>query len=198
MHARIALYQVKPGTLDTSLAKARAELLPRMEQQPGLRRYVGVLIGPDTFLSMSVWETREQADAAAEMLSGWVQERLGPSLVSAENQVGEVIFMHQHPTSDTLPTIGVVRASTSKPEAGDQRQKVLTEFVPLLDRQPGFNSFAAVRIDDGRILSYLSFDTMEEAGQALTQIVPWLDEHLAPTLSSSEDYIGAITWTLRK
>ena len=55
-----------------------------------------------------------------------------------------------------------------------------------------------MRIDDGRILSYISFNTMEDAGKALTHIMPWLDENLAPTLSSAEDYVGAITWTVRK
>ena len=92
MHARIGLYQVKPGTLDASLARIRADLLPRLEEQPGMRRDVGVLIGPDSFLSFSVWETREQANAAAEMLAGWLREHLGPTVVSVENGVGEILF----------------------------------------------------------------------------------------------------------
>jgi quinol monooxygenase YgiN len=75
MHARIGLYQVKPGTLDASLAKARAELLPKMREQEGLRRYTVITTGPDSFVSLSGWDTRAQAEQAEKTLSGWVKGR---------------------------------------------------------------------------------------------------------------------------
>ena len=52
-HARVGFYRVTPGTLDASLEKARNELLPKMREQPGLKRYTVITTGPDSFASLS-------------------------------------------------------------------------------------------------------------------------------------------------
>ncbi len=198
MHARVGIYQVKPGTLDASLAKARAELLPKTREQHGLRRYTVVTTGPDSFVSLSGWETRAQAEKAAETLSGWVKENVGETVISAENQIGEVILERGHFSPDKLPKYGMVRVQTLKPDSPDLSAKVRAEFLPQMDRQPGFNAYVAIRTDDGKVITYGSYDSKEEAERAAASLRPWADEHIAPHVEHMDMHAGAVAWAVRR
>ena len=63
-HARVAVYQVKPGTADEIARRAQAGMLPIFRNQPGFVAYGGVTADVDTVISLSFWQTQEQADAA--------------------------------------------------------------------------------------------------------------------------------------
>lgn len=198
MHARVGIYQVKPGTLDDTIAKARAELLPMMREQEGLMRYTVVRTGPDSFASLSGWETREQAERAAETLSGWMQENVGPSVVSMENHIGEVGVLHGQSSPDKTPQYGMVRVMTEKPGAPDMTEKIRTEFMPLWDRQPGFNSFATMRTSDGKRISFGGWDSREEYEAAQPELRQWGDANVAPQMEKIEHSAGEVVWSVRK
>ncbi len=91
-YIRSGFYTFKPGTLDPLIDKARQELPPLMQRQPGFLRYAVVRTGADSIASLTAWETRAQSEAAAQQLTGWVRENFGADLVSAENKIGEVIL----------------------------------------------------------------------------------------------------------
>ncbi len=198
MHARVGIYKIKPGTLDDTLAKARAELLPQTREQPGLQRYTVVLTGPDSFISLSAWETREQAEQAAETLSGWVKENVGPTVVSMENHIGEVVLLHGQSGPDNTPKYGTVRVSTPKPGAPDLTEKMRTQFMPIFDQQPGFNSFALMRTDDGARIGYVGWDSKETLDKARDNLRQWGDANVMPHMSKVEVQEGEVAWAVRK
>ena len=198
MHARVGLYQVKPGTLDASLEKARAELLPKMREQEGLKRYTVVTTGPDSFISLSGWDTREQAEKAAETLSGWVKENMGPSVVSMENHIGEVTVMHGQTAPDKTSKYATVRVSTPKPGAPDLSEKIRTEFMPIWDRQPGFNSFTSAQMDGGKRIAFGGWDSKEAFEQAQPALSKWGEANVAPHMSDVKLHQGEVAWTVRK
>mgnify|MGYP001334079222 CR=1 FL=1 len=198
MHGRVGFLQVKPGTLDVSLEKARKELLPKMREQPGLKRYTVVITSPETLVSLSGWDTREQAEKAAETLSAWVRENMGPTVVSMENQIGEVILQRGQFSPDKLPKFGVVRVQTLKPGAPDLSEKVRTEFMPIFDRQPGFNSRVAIRTDGGKIITYSSWDSKEDWEKAVPNLRQWADANITPHMSNVEQHAGEVAWVVRK
>jgi len=92
-----------------------------MREQPGLSRYTVITTGPDSFVSLSRWETRAQAEQAEKTLSGWVKEHMGPSVVSMASHSGEATLTHAQPATDKTPKYGVVRVQTLKPAAPDCR-----------------------------------------------------------------------------
>jgi len=196
MHARVGIYKVKSGTLDDTIAKARAELLPKMREQPGLKRYTVVLTGPESFVSLSAWDTREQAEKAAETLSGWVKENIGQTVVSMENHIGEVTMLHGETAPDRTPHFGVVRVATPKPDAPDPTEKDRAELLPLFDRQPGFNERVTIRTDDGREVRFIGWDS-EEFYEQEHPIREWARRNIAPHMSNTAVYKGAIAWTMR-
>jgi len=198
MHARVGFYKVKPGTLDDTVTKARAELLPQMREQEGLKRYVVVVTGPESFVSLSAWDTREQAEQAAETLSGWVKENIGQTVVSTENHIGEVRLLHGQTSPDKTPKYATVRVSTPKPGAPDLTEKLRTEFMPIWDRQPGFNAFASVQTDDGKRIAYGGWDSKEQLEAAQPAIRQWGEANVAPHMSNVEVQQGEVAWAVRK
>src|SRR5947209_1937823 len=198
MHGRIGLYQVKPGTLDASLAKARAELLPRMREQEGLRRYTLVTTGPDSFISLSGWDTRAQAERAEQTLSGWVKENMGPSVVAMEGHIGEVTVMHGQTAPDKTAKYATVRVSTPKPDAPDLTEKIRSEFMPIWDRQEGFNSFTSVQMDDGTRVAFGGWDSKEALEKGQPEISKWGEANVAPHMSKVAVHQGEVAWSVRK
>ena len=198
MHARIGFYQVKPGTLDVSLEKARQELLPKVCEQSGIKRYTVVRTGPDSFVSLSGWETREQAEQAAEMLSGWVKENMGPTVVSMANHIGEVELLHGQSSPDKTPKFGVILVHTPKPNAPDLSEKMRAEFIPLFEQQPGFNSFTRIRTDEGKWITYVGWDSRDALREAQPTLSRWGDENVTPHMSGATAQPGEVAWAVRK
>lgn len=178
MHARVGLYKVKPDTLDASLTKARNELLPKMREQPGIKRYTVVRTGPDSFISLSGWETRSQAEQAAETLSGWVKENMGQTVISAENHIGEVLIMHGQTALDKTSKYAMVRVSTRKPDAPDMTERM--------------------RTDDGTRIGYIGWDSKAAQEKAQPEISRWGDANVAPHMSKVEVHEGEVAWAVRK
>ncbi|PZS29609.1 MAG: hypothetical protein DLM58_15225, partial [Pseudonocardiales bacterium] len=154
--------------------------------------------GPDSFISLSGWEARHQAEQAAEMLSAWVTENMGPTVVSMENRIGEVILERGRFLPDKLPRYGMVRVQTLKAGSPDLTDKVREEFLPQMDRQPGFNAYVAIRTDDGKVITYGSYDYKGDAERAAASLRPWAEEHIAPHVEHMDMHAGEVAWALRK
>jgi Antibiotic biosynthesis monooxygenase len=91
-HARIGVYQVKPGTADEIARRAQAEMLPIFRSQPGFVAYGGVTTGVDTVISLSIWQTQEQAEAAVRGAASWIKDNIAEMIVSVQNHVGDLAF----------------------------------------------------------------------------------------------------------
>jgi heme-degrading monooxygenase HmoA len=91
-HSRIAILKFRAGAADEALAKGQTGLLPIFHSQPGFVAYGAVKTGDDSGVTISVWETRELAQAAAETSAGWVQNNIASLVESVQNLVGDVSF----------------------------------------------------------------------------------------------------------
>jgi heme-degrading monooxygenase HmoA len=92
-HVRVGVYKFKPGTTDTIVAKAEAELLPLHRQQPGFVGYEVVRTGTDSVVSISTWETEAEAEDAAKRSVAWVNENIRGAIDTVENHIGELAFL---------------------------------------------------------------------------------------------------------
>ena len=122
---------------------------------------------------------------------------MGPTVVSMENQIGEVILERGQFSPDKLPRYGTVRVQTLKPGSPDLSEKVRAEFLPQMERQRGFNSYVAIGTDDGKVITYGSYDTKEDAEQAAASLQPWAEEHIAPHVAHVERHAGEVAWAVR-
>ena len=91
-YLRIASYKISRGTFAEIVEIAKGDMLSLFKAQPGFVRYGLADTGEGTCLSISLWETRAQAEAAAPMAANWVREHLADRIELRSNQVGELAF----------------------------------------------------------------------------------------------------------
>ena len=95
-HKRIAVYKLQTSA-DTVVQRAEAGILPIFRQQPGFVAYEIIETGTDSLISISTWQSKEQADEATKIAAAWTQDNLGFALVLAGNYVGEVLLSSREP-----------------------------------------------------------------------------------------------------
>jgi heme-degrading monooxygenase HmoA len=88
--ARVGLYRVKPGMADKVIRRAEADLAVTYRYQPGFVAY-GLIKSGDALISLSIWDTAEQAEAAAQTAAE-EQRHFGEMIESVDNYVGDLAF----------------------------------------------------------------------------------------------------------
>jgi len=89
---RIANYKVIKGTFPELAEEAQGDMLETFKRQPGFIRYGLADTGDSTCVSISLWETHAQADAATPVAATWIREHLADRVELRSNQVGDLAF----------------------------------------------------------------------------------------------------------
>jgi heme-degrading monooxygenase HmoA len=96
-HVRIATYEIKDGTFEDLAELARKGMLRTFQEQPGFIRYGVADLGDRKVVSVSLWETRKQADASVPMAERWVREHVGSRVELRSTQIGDLAFFEGVP-----------------------------------------------------------------------------------------------------
>jgi heme-degrading monooxygenase HmoA len=91
-HVRIATYEIKKGSFQELSDVAQDGMLREFRNQPGFIRYGLADLGDKTCLSLSLWETRKDADAAVAVSANWVRDHVSDRVELRTNQVGDLAF----------------------------------------------------------------------------------------------------------
>ena len=89
-YVRMGIYRITSGTYDELIEQARQGLAPIMRESPGFVFYSTTDVGGGRFVSVSTWESRDQAEAAAVRAAEWVAENMANSVSLEENLIGEM------------------------------------------------------------------------------------------------------------
>lgn len=90
MQARMATYSFS-GDADNLARRAEEGILPILKSQPGFKAYT-VALGNDEILSLSVWETRADAEAGSEVVGSWVAENMAEDIELKDVRYAEIKF----------------------------------------------------------------------------------------------------------
>ena len=88
-HVRIAKYRVQSGTL-AEISDADAQ---GVQGAARLRQLRSRRLGRWDLLSISHWETHDEAEAAASAARGWVAANLADKIELIENHTGDYAFL---------------------------------------------------------------------------------------------------------
>lgn len=88
----IANYKVIKGTFPELAEEAKGGMLSAFKELPGFVRYGLADTGEGHCVSISLWETHEQAEAAAPIAATWVREHLADRVELRSNEVGDLAF----------------------------------------------------------------------------------------------------------
>ena len=88
----VANYKVTKGTFPELADEAKSGMLNAFKARPGFMCYGLADTGEGTCLSISLWETHAQAEAAAPVAATWVREHVADRIELRSNKVGDLAF----------------------------------------------------------------------------------------------------------
>jgi hypothetical protein len=93
MHARVAFYRLRSGTFEQVVRAVEAPggLLEIFGWRPGFQSYELIETGAG-LVSVSHWDSSEQADAATRVAASWVAEHLDSLVKLQQSDTGEVVL----------------------------------------------------------------------------------------------------------
>ena len=78
MYTAIRRLKVQPGVFDEVVQRDESGLVPIFRSVPGFVEFALVQVGEDVGVSISVFETQEQAEEANRRAADWVKENVAP------------------------------------------------------------------------------------------------------------------------
>ena len=96
---RVATYEIKTGTFQEIADKARDGMLKTFSKQPGFIRYGLADMGDKKCLSISLWNTHQNADAAVPVAADWVRENLNDRVELKSTTIGDLAFFEAAPAT---------------------------------------------------------------------------------------------------
>ena len=91
-HVRIATYEIKRGSFQELADVAQDGMLREFRNQPGFIRYGLADSGDKTCVSLSLWETRKDADHAVDVSAAWDHAHIADRVELRTSQVGDLAF----------------------------------------------------------------------------------------------------------
>jgi hypothetical protein len=91
-HVRVATYAINEVPFREIADLAQQGMLKIFKDQPGFIRYGVADIGDKSCMSITLWETHEQAEASVPMAATWVKENFADRVELRSSQVGDLAF----------------------------------------------------------------------------------------------------------
>lgn len=91
MQARTATYRFSGDDAQALARRAEEGILPVLKAQSGFKGY-SVAIGDGEVLSLSIWETRDDAEAGSAVVASWVAENMAGEIDLIDVRYGEIMF----------------------------------------------------------------------------------------------------------
>jgi hypothetical protein len=98
-YTRLATYDIVKGTFPELTGIAEKGILPMFAREPGFVDYGLVDIGNHKVVSISIWQTREEAEKSATMAATWVKENLADRVRLVTSHVGNLALFHGVPVA---------------------------------------------------------------------------------------------------
>jgi hypothetical protein len=191
-HARVAVYTFRSGSVDGHIAKGRAELPSLMLAQPGVIRYGVLRSGPDTLVSLSLFDSAEHAVAASKVMLTWVDRNIRGDIQDVQSMMGDVVVSDQAtpPVSASYGRVALYSGANAA-EAGRRAQESL---IPQLRALEGYVRYTLVDTGSGTGVVYSGWQTRAQAEASAEISAAWRKEQGITSVLTAT-HIGEFLWT---
>ena len=210
-HVRVATYDVRQGLAAqvAELVQSPGGMVEEFRAQPGFRAYSMLEIDPVTYISLSIWETHEEAENAVGAAATWAATHLGSRIHRTENLVGDALFWDGAAAdSDTATSssdagsakVNHVRYATFEVTDGVVAQVAEAVSTPggmreIWRNQPGFRAYSLIEVDPITFISLSVWDSHDAAELAVRQGAEWVATHLNDRIHRTSNFVGdALFW----
>jgi hypothetical protein len=180
MHAAIREYKIQPGKVNELIERVRAEFFPIIAKAPGFVGYTLAQVDANSVMTVSSFETRQEAEESTNMAAGWIKGNLA-SLAEGPPRVTTGEWLVRHVDEKVRADYGIMRRFETDPADVDKSvQQVRDGLVPLLSAMPGFASYGLL-LEAGRDrgVTLSAFADRATAEAANKESLGWVKEHLA-------------------
>lgn len=189
MHGVIRRYQIDPANVDEVVRRASEGFVPLIVKAPGLVSYSITDAGGGTALTLSVFETKEQAEGSVKLAADWVREHLSGLIPPPTSVTSGAIALRAIGTGQ--PRHAVIRSYRVEPADVDEIvRQAETGFVPLIKAAPGFVRYAILDAGRGELISLSAFETPEQAESSTHLAAGWVREHLAHFFKGAPEVVA--------
>lgn len=98
-YTRLSTYELTKGTFDEVTRIVEKDLLPIFAKEHGFVNYGLVDVGDHKVVSISIWETREQAQKSASMATTWVKANIADRVRPLTTQIGDLALFRGMPVT---------------------------------------------------------------------------------------------------
>jgi heme-degrading monooxygenase HmoA len=91
-HVRIGVYALTSGTAKEVSDQAREGMLSVFRTHSGFQAYGLAESTEGKIISVSLWDSAEQAERANELAASWVSEHIGDRVRLESTQLGDFLF----------------------------------------------------------------------------------------------------------
>jgi hypothetical protein len=98
-YTRLSTYEMTKGTFGELTGIVEKDLLPLFAKEPGFVNYGLADVGNHKVISISIWETREQAQQSASMAATWVKDNFSDRVRLVTTQIGDLALFHGVPVA---------------------------------------------------------------------------------------------------
>ena len=98
-YTRLSTYDLTKGDFNELSDIAEKGILPTFVKEPGFVNYGLVDAGNRKVVSISIWETREQAEKSATMATTWVKANIADRVRPLTTQIGELALFRGMPVA---------------------------------------------------------------------------------------------------
>lgn len=98
-YTRLSTYDLTKGTFNELTGIVEKGLLPTFANEPGFVNFGLVDAGDHKVVSISIWETREQAQKSATMATTWVNANISDRVRPLTTQIGDLALFRGMPVA---------------------------------------------------------------------------------------------------
>ena len=98
-YTRLATYDIVKGNFPELTTMAEKGILPVLAREPGFVDYGLVDAGHNKVVSISIWDTREQAQKSATTAATWVKDNMADRVRLVTTYVGDLALFHGAPVA---------------------------------------------------------------------------------------------------
>ncbi|MGH2357575.1 MAG: hypothetical protein ACRDGJ_06125 [Candidatus Limnocylindria bacterium] len=92
-HIRLAIYKLTRGSFPEVADLTKQGMLPIFSKEPGFIEYGVADLGNQQVCSITIWETREQAQKSVTLAATWVKENLSDRVQLVNSYTGDLAFL---------------------------------------------------------------------------------------------------------
>jgi len=98
-YTRLSTYDLTKGSFAELTGIVEKGLLPSFTKEPGFVDYGLLDVGDHKVVSISIWQTREQAHKSATMATTWVKENIADRVRPLTTQIGDLALFRGMPVT---------------------------------------------------------------------------------------------------